>query len=108
MLKQIGTKLRHSGLDPESSSAPLDSRFRRNDGLFTRSSMTAYSDRLAKSEQLNRYEEILTNLPAAVSLIAVDSNGYADALPEILNPDRKYRSVRCPKLHARGNRSNSY
>jgi len=42
MLNQIGTKLRHSGLDPESSSAPLDSGFRRNDGLSMRLSMTAY------------------------------------------------------------------
>ena len=40
MLKQIDTKRRHSGLDPESdrrkcraSSAPLDSGFRRNDNL---------------------------------------------------------------------------
>jgi len=37
MLKQIDTKLRHSGLDPESSSAPLDSGLRRNDGLSKRS-----------------------------------------------------------------------
>jgi len=42
MLKQIDTKLRHSGLDPESNSAPLDSGLRRNDGLSTRFSMTAY------------------------------------------------------------------
>jgi hypothetical protein len=49
--EQIDTKRRHSGLDPESRSAPLDSgtprvlpsgRLRRNDGLSSRFSMTAY------------------------------------------------------------------
>ena len=42
MLKQIDTKRRHSGLDPESSSAPLDSGLRRNDGLSMRFSMITY------------------------------------------------------------------
>jgi len=47
MLKQIDMKIRHSGLDPESSSAPLalhflrsDSGLRRNDGLSTRFNIT--------------------------------------------------------------------
>jgi hypothetical protein len=31
MLKQAHAKVRHSGLDPESSGAPLDSGVRRND-----------------------------------------------------------------------------
>ena len=37
---------------------------------------TSY-DQLVENELQDLYEEILTNLPGAVSLIAVDSNGYA-------------------------------
>ena len=35
MLKRVDKELRHSGLDPESSGALLDSGFRRNDGCYT-------------------------------------------------------------------------
>ena len=54
----------------------FDQNYRQIPGMIPEKFETAY-DKLVENELQDIYEEILNNLPGAVSLIAVDTKGYA-------------------------------